>query len=242
MKAKLYIFEDKFEIKLSDDSVHTPKKNESKDKFLERIKNLVNTEHLDDVFEVIEIDAAVVALNDEKTLQAALEGGATGLQKKLIEAALSSTAKTAKPKKEKVVAVSTEDVKQSDAYKAAEANIGKFASFSPFKSLEVIEGKIAGVALNKTNTILYYTVVEATGKRRCCGVLNESVKLIDEPEGFAKAAAPKAEKPAKTTKKVKDTEVVDAKTVSSSKRDALDADTSVEDTNLDGSPAGDDLM
>lgn len=188
MKAKLYIFEAKFEVKLSDDSVHTPKKNESKENFLARVQKIVNDEHLDDVFEVIEIDADTVALNDAATLTAALEG-ATGLQKKLIEAALAkATPKEAKVKKDKIQAVDIETAKASDAYKAAEANIGKFASFSPFKSVEVFQGKIAGVALNKTNTILYYTIVEANGKRRCCGVLNETVTFIEEPAGFKKEA------------------------------------------------------
>ena len=232
MKAKLYIFEEKFEIKLSDDTIHTPKKNESKEAFLERIKQLVNTEHLDDEFEVIEIDAEVVASNDAKTLQAALDGGATGLQKKLIEAALASTTtKVAKEKKSTVVARSAEEAKESPEYKEAEANIGKFASFSPFKSLEVIEGKIAGVALNKTNTILYYTIVEASGKRRCCGVLNETVKLIEQPAGFEKAAPVKTEKPAKTPKKAKEAEIVGA-------TDANDTP----ETDLEGNVVGGDLM
>lgn len=213
MKAKLYIFEGKFEVKLSDDTVHTPKKNESKEKFLERIKTLVSDEHLDDVFEVIEIDEATVALNDAATLTAALEG-ATGLQKKLIEAALAKIEpKAAKVKKEKIAAVSIEDAKASDNYKAAEANIGKFAEFSPFKSTDVYQGKIAGVALNKTNTILYYTIVEANGKRRCCGVLNETVKLIDEPVGFKKEAKPEKVKATKATKAAEAVEVTEAEVV-----------------------------
>jgi predicted ATP-dependent protease len=228
MKAKLYIFEDQFELKLSDDTVHTPGKKENKTKFLERMKEFVTNEHLDDEFEVIEIDKAVVALNDEKTLTAALEG-ASGLQKKLIESVLANTAKPKKEKKEKVNAVPMEEAKESAAYKAAEANIGKFASFSPFKSLEVIEGKIAGVAMNKTNTIFYYTIVEASGKRRCCGVLNESVQIIDEPEEFKKQAKAATVKETKTTsKKAKATPVVDA--------------TDADDKNLDGSPIADDLM
>jgi hypothetical protein len=213
MKAKLYIFGEKFEIKLADDTVHTPKKNESKEKFLERIKKVVNDEHLDDEFDVIEIDEATVALNDAATLTAALEG-ATGLQKKLIEAALAkATPKEAKVKKEKIAAVSIEDAKASESYKEAEDNIGKFASFSPFKSEEVFEGKIAGVALNKTNTILYYTIVEANGKRRCCGVLNPSVKLIDEPAGFKKEPKPvKETKAAKAAKEAATASVTDATT------------------------------
>lgn len=225
MKAKLYIFGEKFEVKLSDDSVHTPKKNESKEKFLERIKVIVNDEHLDDEFEVIEIDEATVALNDNVTLTAALEG-ATGLQKKLIEAALAKVEpKAVKVKKEKIEAVSIEDAKASDAFKAAEANIGKFAEFSPFKSTEVFQGKIAGVALNKTNTILYYTIVEANGKRRCCGVLNESVKLIDEPEGFKKEA-----KPAKV------------KAVKADKAAVAETTEEVAETLDGGTVAGDELM
>lgn len=229
MKAKLYIFDEKFEIKLSDDTIIAPKAKETKEKFLERIKALVNTEYLDDEFEVIEIDAEVVASNDTKTLKAALEGGATGLQKKLIEAALATTSeKAVKEKKSTVVARSAEEAKASEEYKAAEANIGKFASFSPFKSLEVIEGKIAGVALNKTNTILYYTIVEASGKRRCCGVLNETVAFIEQPEGFEKAAPVKTEKATKTPKAAKAKEVVGA--------------TDANDTDLDGNVAGGDLM
>ena len=205
MKAKLYLFEEKMEIRLSDDVLIAPKKNEEKAKFIARVKAIVNDEYLDDEFEIIEIDKDVVALNDDATLKAAIET-AEGLQRQLIAVVLADRKQTVKAeKKPKANAVAVEEAKATPAYKEAEANIGKYVSFSPFKSVEVFEGKIAGVALNKTNTILYYTVVEANGKRRCCGVLNESVKFIDAPktaekpvEGTVKAA--KAKKATQKTK------------------------------------------
>lgn len=240
MKAKLYIFGEKFEIKLSDDTVHTPGKKETKEAFLDRIKEIVYNEHLDDVFEVIEIDEAVVALNDPKVLKEALEGGATGLQKLLIENALlnSPIGKEVKAARAKVVGRTTEEAKASPEYVEALAQVGKFVSFSPFKSVEVFEGKIAGIALNKTNTIIYYTVVEANSKRRCCGVLNESVQFIEEPEAFKKAV--KVEKEAKPAK---------AKAATKAEKAAAEAAHSVTDTSdaapktdLEGNAVGGDLM
>jgi hypothetical protein len=62
--------------------------------------------------------------------------------------------------------------------------------------------------LNKTNTIIYYTVVEANGKRRCCGVLNPSVVFIETPAEVEKPAKVKKEKKAKAV--VAEAEVEDA--------------------------------
>jgi len=202
MKAKLYILGDQMEIRLSNDELLVPAKNETKEQLIQRAKEIVNIQHLDDVFELIEIDKEMVATNDDATLAQALKT-AEGLQKQLIELVISERGTTAKKeKKEKVAAVSVEDAKASAHYKESEANIGKFASFSPFKSEEVFQGKIAGVALNKTNTIVYYTIVEADGKRRCCAVKNESVKFIEPIARFQDkkpaAKAEKAEKVAKT--------------------------------------------
>jgi co-chaperonin GroES (HSP10) len=196
MKAKLYVSGTKSEIRLSDDSVYTPNKKESKEKFLERVKDIVNNEHLDDEFTVVEITKDVVALNDDKALNEALKT-AEGLQKELITQVLTErNGAKEKAKKPTIVAVSVDEAKATEAYAEALANVGKHVSFSPFKSEEVYEGKIAGIALNKTNTIIYYTVVEANGKRRCCGVLNESVKFITAPPAVEKEAK------AKKTKKV----------------------------------------
>lgn len=200
MKAKLYVSGVKMEVRLSDDSMYVPTKKESKEAFLARIQTIVNDEHLDDEFTVVEITKEVVALNDDAALGEALKS-AEGLQKELITAVLADRKITTKEVKEKKVAaapVPVEEAKASDAYKAAEANIGKYVSFSPFKSLEAFEGKIAGVALNKTHTIIYYTVVEANGKRRCCGVLNESVKFIEAP---IQAEKPVIAKETKASKK-----------------------------------------
>jgi hypothetical protein len=195
MKAKLYVSGTKMEIRLSDDSVHTPNKKESKEAFLARVQVIVNDEHLDDEFVVVEITKDVVAMNDDAALAVALES-AEGLQKELIQAVLADRKPAAEAKVKKVAApaVSVEVAKATPAYKAAEANIGKYVTFSPFKSLEVFQGKIAGVALNKTNTIIYYTVVEANGKRRCCGVLNESVTFIEAPIVEAKPVVAKVSK------------------------------------------------
>jgi hypothetical protein len=227
MKAKLYVFEGDFEIKLSNDEVIKPVDGENIDQFKNRVQEIVNNEYLDDEFELIEIDEEVVALNDAKTLKAALDGGATGLQKKLIEKVL-GPAKTTAPKKERRAIVEKIDIevaKATEAYKIAESNIGKFISFSPFKSLEVLEGKIVGIALNKTNTIIYYTVVESTGVRKCCGALNPSIKFIEEPANFKKQA-PKAEAKPKAEKKT-------AKGKAAAKTEATD---------LDGNIPGGDLM
>lgn len=200
MKAKLYVLATEMEIRLANDELHVPKKKETKEAFIARVKEIVNTEHLDDEFNLIEIDQSIVATNDDTTLTAALVS-AEGIQKKLIELVLSE--RKVAPKKEKkqtVTAISIEEAKASQEYKDAEANIGKYVSFSPAKSIEVFEGKLAGVALNKTNTILYYTVVEASGKRRCCGVKNETVKFIDAPKEEAKPAKETKTKAAKAKK------------------------------------------
>jgi hypothetical protein len=181
MRAKLYVFKEQMEIRLIDDTVCTPEDGEDKASFIERVKGIVTIDYLDDEFECIEIDAAVVAMNDDATLASAL-ASATGLQKGLIESVLADRKSgKAKPKREKVEAHSIEEAKATPEYQAAEANVGKYVKFSPFKSEEVYEGKIAGIALNKTATIIYYTVVEASGKRRCCGFLNPSLEFIDAP-------------------------------------------------------------
>jgi hypothetical protein len=186
MKAKLYKFQDKLELKFSDDTLYYPKKNESEEAFVDRIQAVAANDYLDDEWDLVVIDKEVVATNSDADLQEAFKK-ADGLQKKLIEAVLTDRGlmNVKRPNalpREKVEKQSVEDMKATDHYKEHEANIGKYVSFSPFKKTDVFEGKIAGVALNKTNTIVYYTVVEADGKRRCCAVLNESIKFIEAPK------------------------------------------------------------
>lgn len=201
MKAKLYILGDQFEIRLSNDELLIPGDRETKKAFVARTKEFVNNELLDDVFELIEIDRVMVATNDDATLLSALES-AQGLQKELIETVLADrkTKGAKKEKKEKVGQVATDAAKETPHYKECEANVGKFVQFSPFKSIEVIQGKIVGIALNKTNTIVYYTVLGTDGKRKCCGALNESVKFIQPIEGFVDGKLAKVAKEPKTKK------------------------------------------
>lgn len=182
MKVKVYESDNKVEIKLSDDTIFTPKKGESKEDFIERVRVIVADEHLDDEFDIIEINKETVAENDDDTLIEAMKT-AEGVQKQLIQEVLVDRGLIkAKPvAKAKVDPMTPEEMKATEHYKEASAQVGKYISFSPFKSEEVHTGKIAGVALNKTNTIVYYTVVEESGKRRCCGVKNETVKFIDAP-------------------------------------------------------------
>jgi len=179
------------EIKFEDGTFYVPKKGESVEKFKARIEKIAADEYLDDEFDLITIDADTVATNDDAALLEAVKT-ATGLQKNLITEVLAERGlikiKVAKPKVEKM---SMEEMKASEDYKTAEAQIGKYCKFSPHKKTEVYEGKIAGIALNKTNTRIYYTVVEESGKRRCCAVLNESVEFIDEPVKEAAKAEPK---------------------------------------------------
>lgn len=215
MKAKLYILGALLEIRLSDDSVYKNAKDESREDFEARIKEVVANDHLDDEFDLIVIDKETVETNDDKTLLDAFES-AEGLQKLLIKEVLTDRklikGKAAKPKAE---TMTSKEMKASEHYKNSEAKIGEYVQFSPFKSEEVLTGKIAGVALNKTNTIVYFTVVLESGKRKCCAVKNESLKFIEAPkettkkltkaeEKAAKAAEAKAAKAAKTTPSPKD--------------------------------------
>lgn len=192
MKAKLYVHEDKLELLLTDGALFIPKKNEKKEAFLQRIQKVVTDEYLDDEFELVEITKETVATNDDDTLLGAAEK-ATGLQKKLIEAVLADRGiiKQAKTR-EKVEKQSAEVMKATPHYKECEEQIDKYVSFSPFKKTEVIEGQIRGVALNKTNTRVYYTVVDENNKRYCCAALNETIKFIDAPEKEEKKAKPAA--------------------------------------------------
>lgn len=198
MKAKLYVFENKLELVFEDGTYFAPTKSETKDEFVERVSTIAKDEFLDDEFEVVEITEAEVAENDDQTLQEAMID-AQGLKKKLVQAELVKRNllkdRTPKPK---VAPRTAEDMKASDEYKEALALVGKHANFSPFKSEDVHTGKIAGVALNKTNTIIYLTIVEESGKRRCCALKNESLEIIDAPIVVEKEVAkPKAKAKAK---------------------------------------------
>jgi hypothetical protein len=216
MKAKLYVFDEKMELRLVDDkNTHfLPKKNESKEDFVARVQDIVENEYLEE-FNMVEITKEDVESNDDDTLTEAFET-AEGLQYNLIKSVMEDRGLLKKTEKKepkpKVEKRSKEDMIASPEYKAAAANIGKTCKFSPFKSDEVYTGVIAGVALNKTNTIIYYTVVEKDGRRRCCGVLNETVKLSETPKGEDKApvktaAATEAKKAKAAAKKADKKEV-----------------------------------
>ena len=213
MKAKLYEFQEKMEIKFTDETIYYPKKGEVKEAFVERIKAVATDDYLDDEFELVEINHEVVATNSDEDLQQAFLK-AEGLQKKLIESVLieRNIIKGKKPPREKIEAKSAEDMKASEDYKDAESKIGQYARFSPFKKTDVFQGKIVGVALNKTNTIIYFTIVcDVDNKRRCCGVLNETLEYIDAPEGSEKVSK------AKSKAKAKDNEAVETESVKNNK-------------------------
>lgn len=197
MKAKLYILDDKMELKLSDDkgTFFTPKKNETQQEFTDRCQEIVENEFLEE-FKLVIIDKEVVDSNDDDTLQKAFET-AEGLQKKLIQSVLQDRGLLEKPKqpKPKVEKKKKEDVLKSDEYKEAENNINRTCKFSPFKSTEIHRGKIVGVSLSKNNTRIYYTVLCEDEKRRCCAVLNETLEL----DPFVKEE--KEEKPKSKIKK-----------------------------------------
>jgi len=197
MKAKLYLFGVKMELQLLDENktVFTPVKGDTQETFTNRCKSIVENDYLED-FELVVIDKATVESNDDAALLEAVET-ATGVQKDLITEVLKDRGLIkAKAPREKVEKQSAETMKASEHYKECEANTGKFVEFSPFKSTEVLMGKIAGVALNKTNTIVYYTVVLADGKRKCCACKNETLKFIPAP-----VAAGKTEEVAKPSDK-----------------------------------------
>lgn len=228
MKAKLYEFEGLMEIRLSNDETLSPNKGESKEDFIERVREMVSLELLDDEFNLIELDETIIATNDTAMLNTALKS-ASGLQKKMIEHVLSqrkapAAKKEKAEKKEKASAVSTEEAKASPEFKEAESNIGKYVSFSPAKVSddEVYVGKIVGVALNKTNTIFYYTVVESNGKRRCCAVLNKTLQFVEAPKEGDVPQTPKA-KAKKSTVVKEEAKTVKSRT-SKSKAKAQDED------------------
>ncbi len=210
MKAKLYIFEEEFELKLQNGDVLTPEDGESKEDFVERAKQIVDEKFMDDI-ELIEIDVDIVASNDDEALKEALTN-ASGLQKKLIETILEKrNSKNKKEKKEprqKLEKRKKEDMEASQEYKDALDNVGKTCTFSPHGSEEVITGKIAGISLNKTNTRIYYTVVEESGKRKCCAALNPSVKLSETEESVKETKETK-EKTKKQDKNKKENVVDD---------------------------------
>lgn len=197
MKAKMYLFDDKMEIVFPDETNYIPVRGEAKEEFVERIKKIAEVDYLEEEFEVIEIDKATVETNTDEALLEAVET-AQGLKKKLIQEVLSDRKIIKiKPKKEPKATVTVEEAKASEHYKECEANVGKFVTFSPFKSEEVLQGKIVGVALSKTNTIVYYTVVIEGGKRKCCAAKNETLKFIDKPKNADAFEAKKAAKDAK---------------------------------------------
>lgn len=195
MKVKVYVLAAAIEALLSDGTrIAKTSKKETEEQFIARVQEVVKTEHLDDEFEVVRITMESMAENDDSVLKEALPT-AEGLQKSMIEQILKARA----PKPAKVKEQRSVITKDSEEYKAAEANTGKLVSFSPHKSQEVYEGKIAGVAFNKTATILYYTVVEQNAVRRCCGVLNPTVKFIEAYTNPIEVA-PKVAKAAKAAK------------------------------------------
>lgn len=235
MKAKLYILGALLEIRLSDDSVYKNAKNESREDFEERVTRIVQDELLDDEFDLIVIDKETVATNDDKTLLDAFES-AEGLQKELIKSVLEDRKLLkAKAKKEKAPTMTAEEMKASDHYKDAEANIGKHVTFSPFKSEEVLKGKIAGVALSKTNTIVYYTVVLEDGKRKCCAVKNESIKFVDAPAGSDKEPVKKLTKAQEKAAKAAEAKAAKAKAAKNATNETSTPKTEPQDV------AGDDL-
>ncbi len=229
LKAKLYVHEDKMEIRfIEDNTLYMPKKGEAKDKFIERIKKIALDEYLEDEFDLTEIDKEVVATNTDEALKEAVTT-AESLQKKIIEAVLTDRGilKGKAPKKDKLEPQTAEEMKETEHYKECEANIGKFAKFSPHKKPDVYEGKIAGVALNKTNTIVYYTIVESDGKRRCCAAKNETLTFIEKPEGFKEEKKKEDKKETKSDAKTSETgkpSGTEKGTTGDAQNDAGDAD------------------
>ena len=195
MKAKLYLFGALMEMRLADENetVLKPVKGDTQETFTNRCQAIVENDYLED-FELVVIDKVTVESNDDAALLEAVET-ATGIQKDLITEVLKdrglikAKATTTRTKVEKQT---VEQMKATEHYKECEANTGKFIEFSPSKSDEVHMGKIAGVALNKTNTIVYYTVVLADGKRKCCACKNETIKFVDAPVAEPKAEEKKA--------------------------------------------------
>lgn len=184
MRVKLYVFEDELEGRYGEDKVVKCKGTEPRAVFIQRLKRMAADEFLvstDDI-DILEITKAVVEENDDMTLAEAYKHS-FGLQRKLIFAVMEER-KMFKVEKHarRLVPQTAEQMKATKEYSDCEVNVHKYIKFSPHKQEVVLEARISGLALNKTNTKVYYNIVLEDLSRTCVASDNPTIEFIEKPK------------------------------------------------------------
>ena len=202
MIAKMYTFENALEVRVSN-QVYSSVEGESKKVFTKRVLGLLEKD-FDEAIDIVEITKEQLAKHPNARLIEAYKVS-KGLQEQIIEEILKekgiSVEKVEKTARKKVEKLDIEEVKKSEAYLKAKSNIGKLASFIPTSpkevpvigedgepvigedgkkvlELEVVNGVVKSISLNKTNTIIYYNIASGTNLR-CCTSKNESLEFFE---------------------------------------------------------------
>lgn len=179
MKARFYTLDTRMEVRVSNKSYNSIE-GENKKVFLKRVAQLLEAD-FDEAIDIVEVPNSVIqSLNNDLLIEAYKV--AKGLQEEIILAELTvreiSVEKVEKVARKKVEKLDIEEVKKSEMYLNAKANIGKLVSFIPGKSDEVINGSVASISLNKTNTIIYYNIKVGTSLK-CCTSKNETLTFYE---------------------------------------------------------------
>lgn len=179
MKAKLYTFENKSEVRISNKS-YTSTEGETKKDFLARVAGLLEAD-FDEAIDVVEVSIKSLEKLDDEFLVEAYKVS-KGVQEAIIKSIMAARGiefeKVEKVSKARVQPRDKAEMQASEEYLAAKANVGKLVSYTPSKKDEVYKGIIKSISLNKINTIIYYNV-QCGDNLRCCTANNESLVFYE---------------------------------------------------------------
>ena len=179
MKAKLYQFENQFEVRVSN-KVYSSVEKESKKDFQARVAVELEKD-FDEAIDIVEVsNKTFEKLNNNLLIEAYKVS--KGLQETIIKSIMATRGlefeKIEKEARAKVQVRDREEMKASPEYLEAKANVGKLASFVPAKSEEIVEGVVKSISLNKSNTIIYYNV-KCGSSLKCCTAKNTSLVFYE---------------------------------------------------------------
>jgi hypothetical protein len=179
MKAKLYISENQFEVRVGK-KVYSSNEGQTKKDFLKHVNTELEKD-FDEAIDIVEVKIDNLKKLDDVMLTEAYKVSG-GLQEKILSVILAergiTVEKIEKAARLKVEKVDIEVAKASDAYKAAKENVGKLVQYTPAKSEEVLKGIIKSICFNKTNTIIYYNV-QVGDKLKCCTATNTTLQFFE---------------------------------------------------------------
>lgn len=205
MKAKLFVFDEEKEIRLSNGVQFFATEGESVEEFTERVTEVVDRDYVD-TLELDEVDEKKLKKRGSAQLEKALES-ATGVEAKIIESILSArgveveqtedpneieteaedvTAEEAPKKKEK--AKKEPKPKKElpsldsvlEAVKLAKNNVQTVCNFSPFRTAIKMTGEVKQVVIDRRVNKAYYRILGEDGKLYHTEINNPSFSVDEE--------------------------------------------------------------